>query len=258
MPQLGDIMLRDHIARQTDQDPHFQWRGENVTRIENLSDIVFALAFGMLVSASTPPTTYSELLTHLWLILPVIAGFSILVLIWNAHYMFFRRYGLTDATVVLLNAALLLLVLFIAYPLRFIFDGLFGYLLGAFAGDWSRMAETGMGFSESSHIIAIFSIGYATVFLVIALMYGHALKRKDTLGLNATELALTRRSVWHYWIDVPLGLLVAIFAVFTPLGPFSACLLGLSGASAFWLRLRFPLPTADDGDQVSVETSSQG
>ncbi len=250
-------MLRDHIARQTDQDPHFHWRGENVTRIENLSDIVFALAFGMLVSASTPPTTYGELLTHLWLILPVIAGFSILVLIWNAHYMFFRRYGLTDAKVVLLNAALLLLVLFIAYPLRFIFDGLFGYLLGAFAGDWSRMVETGMGFKESSHIIAIFSIGYSVVFLVIALMYGHALKKKELLGLNETELALTRRSVWHYWIDVPLGFIVAFCALYTPVGPFSACFLALSGLSAVFLIKRFPIPAAAD-DQVSVDTSSQG
>lgn len=249
-------MLRDHIARQTDQDPHFHWRGENVTRIENLSDIVFALAFGMLVSASTPPTTYGELLTHLWLILPVIAGFSILVLIWNAHYMFFRRYGLTDATVVVLNAALLLLVLFIAYPLRFIFDGLFGFLLGAFVGDWSRMMETGMGFYESSHIIAIFSIGYSVVFLVIALMYGHALRKKEILGLNETELALTRRSVWHYWLDLPLGLIVALCALYTPLGPFSASLLGLSGLAAFVLRKRFPMPKPAD-DQVSVDTSSQ-
>ena len=246
-------MLRDHIARQTDQDPHFHWRGQNVTRIENLSDIVFALAFGMLVSASTPPTTYNELLDHLWLILPVVAGFSILVLIWNAHYVFFRRYGLTNATIVLLNAGLLLLVLFIAYPLRFIFDGLFGYLLGAIAGDWSRMVETGMGFQESSHIIAIFSLGYATVFVFIALMYGYALKKKDILALNPAELALTRRSVWHYWIDVPLGLSVAICALFTPMGPFSACLLALSGLSAFILRMRFPIPE----DQVSAETSSQ-
>ena len=37
-------MIRGEIARHLDHDPHFQWRGESVTRIENLSDIVLILA----------------------------------------------------------------------------------------------------------------------------------------------------------------------------------------------------------------------
>lgn len=223
-------MLRDHIQSHHDHDPNFRWRGENVTRIENLSDIVFAIAFGMLVSASTPPSNHAELLSHLWQIVPVVAGFTILVLIWNSHFVFFRRYAIADQWVIFLNACLLLVVLFIAYPLRFIFDGLFGYLLGAIGGNWTRMQETGMGYLESGQVVGIFALGYAFVFLIIALMYGHALNKSEVLELTPREIIITRRSVWQYWSSLGISVAVGGLALFTPLGPIAACLL-----STFWL-----------------------
>ena len=106
--------MRTEIAKHLDHDPNFEWRGQTVTRIENLSDIVFALALGMLLLTGTPPQTFSELITFLINIVPVAAGFLILFMIWNAHFVFFRRYGIADNTVVLLNALLLLMVLFFA------------------------------------------------------------------------------------------------------------------------------------------------
>ena len=112
-------MLRETIAQRLDHDPLFKWRGDHVTRIENLSDIVFALALGMLVSATSPPTNFSELGAHLLNIIPVAAGFGLLLNLWNAHFVYFRRYGLADGQTIFLNACLLLVVLFLAYPLRF-------------------------------------------------------------------------------------------------------------------------------------------
>ena len=84
--------MRETIARHLDHDPHFEWRGQSVSRIENLSDIVFALALGMLLLTGAPPQTFSELVHFLISIIPVTASFVILVLIWNAHFVFFRRY----------------------------------------------------------------------------------------------------------------------------------------------------------------------
>lgn len=243
--------MRDSLQRYIDSDPMFRWRGESVTRIENLSDIVFALALGMLVSASSPPQTYNQLLAHLWQIVPVFAGFAILVLIWNSHFVFFRRYGLADQWIVFLNASLLLVVLFIAYPLRFIFDGLFGYLLGLFADDWSRTRAIGMGFGASSNITALFSIGYSIVFMILAFMYGHALRKKDALGLNKIETILTRRSVVQYVFDIGLGLGAAFGALFTPAGPFAAFILSCSGFVTFFVRLKLPLPlTGNENDNA--------
>jgi hypothetical protein len=234
--------MRDTIRKAVDHDPHFRWRGESVTRIENLSDIVFAIALGMLVSASSPPTTYSGLMAHLVTIIPVAAGFAIFVLIWNAHFTFFRRFGLADGTIVFLNGALLLFVLFIAYPLRFVFDGLFGVLLGTFGGDWTRLIETGMDYVHSARVVGWFGIGQAVIFLILSLMYGHALRMGETLDLSPQETVLTRRTLWNHRSDIFLSLLVACFAFLSALGPFSGFLLFLSWPMAAFIRWRIKLP----------------
>lgn len=189
-------MVREHIARAMDHDPIFTWRGQSVTRIENLSDIVFAIALGMLVSASSPPTDFAGLNAHLLTIVPVAVCFVILLSIWNTHFVFFRRYGVADGRIIFLNALLLLLVLFIAYPLRFSFDGLFSWVLGLTTGDWTRISELGLDFAAASQILAYFMYGFAGVNLIFSSMYAHALSRADVLNLSAAERVLTKRSVW--------------------------------------------------------------
>lgn len=118
-------MIREQIIQSRDHDPHFAWRTTEVLRIENLSDIVFALALGILVSAGSTIRTFSDLTGYLISIIPIAAGFAMLVSIWNDHFLFFRRYALADGRIIVLNTALLL-ILYIAYPLRFVFDSLFG------------------------------------------------------------------------------------------------------------------------------------
>ena len=54
--------MRTELAKHLDHDPHFEWRGQSVTRLENLSDIVFALALGMLLLTGAPPATFDELI----------------------------------------------------------------------------------------------------------------------------------------------------------------------------------------------------
>lgn len=225
-------MVRDLVVRELDHDPRFRWRGGAVTRIENLSDIVFALAFGMLVSSAARPTTFSELTGHLLTIVPVAAGFALLVLIWNAHFTFFRRYGVADGRIILLNCFLLLLVLFVAYPLRFIFDSLFGVIL-AQLGNWAVLEGTGIGFREAGIIMAYFSFGYALIFLIISLMYGHALGRSQQLELSETEKAITRQSLWHYGCQAGMATVTGLVALLTPAGPIAGALMILIGPLVF-------------------------
>lgn len=221
-------MIRDAAIREIDHDPRFRWRGGAVTRIENLSDIVFALAFGMLVSSASRPQTFNELSQHLLTIIPVTAGFFMLVAIWNAHFTYFRRYGVGDSYVIFLNCILLLLVLFVAYPLRFIFDSLFGFLVGL-SGDWSWLTAAGIDYRNAAIIMGYFTLGYALIYLVISLMYSHAVTKADILGLTPTELAVTRQSIWLFRGHVALAAATGIVAVFTPVGAFAGALLGLMG-----------------------------
>jgi hypothetical protein len=56
--------------------------------------------------------------------------FSILFWVWYDHYRFFRRYGLADGVTTTLTGALLFIVLFYVYPMKFLFAMLFDQLFG--------------------------------------------------------------------------------------------------------------------------------
>ena len=231
--------MRETVAKHLDHDPEFEWRGQNVTRIENLSDIVFALALGMLLLTGTPPQTFSELITFLLGIIPVTAGFAILLLIWNQHFVFFRRYGLADNTVVFLNSALLLVVLFLAYPLRFIFDSLFGFILASMTGDFTSLLANEMDYRNSSIGVGIFGGGYAVLFTIVSLLYSHALKKADMLGLDEDERILTKRSIWIQRSEVVVSMLVCVCALFTPMGAFAGGIMFLNWPAAVFFQIKF-------------------
>ncbi|MFN7055689.1 TMEM175 family protein [Hyphomonas sp.] len=237
-------MIRDAAIRELDHDPRFRWRGGAVTRIENLSDIVFALAFGMLVSSASGPQTFNELTQHLLTIIPVAAGFILLVAIWNAHFTYFRRYGVGDSYVIFLNCVLLLLVLFVAYPLRFIFDSLFGFIL-SLSGDRTWLEAAGVDFPRAGIIMGYFALGYGLIYLVISLMYAHAVTKADVLELNETELAMTRQSIWRFRAHVLLAAITGVVAVFTPLGAIAGSLLSFVGVFAFVITRVIKVPPAE-------------
>ena len=225
--------MRNEIAKHLDHDPHFEWRGQNVTRIENLSDIIFALALGMMLFGDKPPTTFPELVHFLISIIPVTASFVILLVIWNAHFVFFRRYALADNVIVLINSALLLMVLFTAYPLRFIFDSFFWYVVGSTTGDYSQLIETDMDITNSARSMAFFGAGYAVIYTLLSFMYAHALRKADAIGLSEKEALLTRQSVWVFRGEVVIAIIVIFAALYTPLGPFAGALMMLNWPNAY-------------------------
>lgn len=243
-------MIRDSISEQLDHDPYFRWRGGEVTRIENLSDIVFAIALGMLVSTSEIPKNWSQLNLHLINIIPISLGFVLMLVVWNAHFTFFRRYGVADKWIIIVNAALLLVILYIAYPLRFMFDSLFAYVQGAVGGDWSRLREFGFaeltGSQDAAKLTAYFTMGYSALFFLILAMYSHAMNRADILNLNNSERIITMRSIWRYRIEVLLGVSATVAALFSPIGPFSGFLLALNWPFSSVIDRKLKLPAIDE------------
>lgn len=234
-------MVRQEFSQSRDHDPDFAWRTTDVLRIENLSDIVFALALGILVSASSAIQTFGDLTGYLVSIIPIAAGFAMLVSIWNDHFLFFRRYALADGVIIALNTALLLLILYIAYPLRFVFDSLFGFILFQ-AGQAERVAQMQIGYRESGIILGFFAAGYGVIYLVVALMYGRALKLAGELGLTAKERALTRRVMRHHLVKVLLSGVVFGGAVFTGLNGFAGSALFLIWPGIALVDKLTPLP----------------
>ena len=188
-------MLRRALFRPTDRreaEDAFRWRGEGVSRLENLSDIVFAFAVSFLVAGGELPRTFDELAGTLVSFVAVGVCFALLLFVWYVHYLYFRRYGLEDGRTVVLNAVLLFVILFYVYPLRFLVGFQVDFFSGRLRGP--EIAEV-LTFEQTPWLSLLYSGGYAAVFGLFALMYQHALSKADELGLDAVEREMTAQRV---------------------------------------------------------------
>ena len=113
--------------------------------------------------------------------------FVVLATIWNTHYKFSRRYGLDDAMTRFLTCVLLFIVLFYVYPLKFLFTlGINDMIFGrSVTGPVIRQ-------SELSTLFSIYSFGFAGIYLAFTLLYLHAWRFRDALGLSEIERLETR------------------------------------------------------------------
>jgi hypothetical protein len=174
--------------------PGFRWRAGEVSRLEGFTDAVFAFAVTLLVVSLEVPHTFAELVVAMRGFLAFAICFVLLFLIWYEHYVYSRRYGLDDTTVVWLNGALIFVVLFYVYPLKFMFtmlvNGIFGFR------DPAQGSEPVLRSSDAPTLFLIFGAGYVAVFLVFTLLYLHALRKRAELGLTDIEVHDTRSRLW--------------------------------------------------------------
>lgn len=203
-------------------EAEFRWRGGDPSRVEALTDMVFAFSLTLLVVSSAPPGSFSELREQLGGFPGFAAAFVILLLLWHSHYIFFRRYALEDGWTTTLNAALLFLILFFVYPLKYLATMLSSFIASLAAGD----ASAPMSLTDARAALMIMSGGYALVFLMFAALYAHALSKADQLELTHRERQLTRFGLWAQLVHVFVGALVVAAAAILPLqwAPFSGFL----------------------------------
>jgi uncharacterized membrane protein len=158
----------------------FRRRGTQTSRLEAFSDAVFALTLTLLVVSTQVPTSFDQLITKLNGFFPFVLCFLIFITIWLQHYSFFRRYGLTDLGTIGINCALLLVVLFFVYPLKFLFTGLGATLT----------------FAQARTLLELYGAGFAAIYALFALFYVNALRQRAALDLNRVEIFDTRSGVW--------------------------------------------------------------
>jgi uncharacterized membrane protein len=187
----------------------FRWRGGEITRLEAFCDVVFGFALTLLVVSLEVPRNYDELMAAVRGFVPFAACFAQLVMIWRAHYRFSRRYGLEDPYTVFLNVVLLFLVLFYVYPLKFVFTLLFNQIRGDSSGGVHSAGQ-------ATVLMCIYAVGFASVFLLFGLMYVHAYKLRDVLGLNAVEALETRNSVQENLLLAAVGVVSFLVALRYP------------------------------------------
>ena len=231
-------MIRKTIAPSLDHDPDFEWRGHTVTRIENLSDIVFALAMGMAVLSSDIPQTYEELQSFLLSFIPAFLSFILLLQIWFSHFTFFRRYGIADTRLIIYNVILLFFVLFLAYPLRFAFEGFFNYIYGFYDG-FARAGAMHLSFERSGYILGYFCAAYAVINFCFFLMYRHITAKADILKLTEEENIITRGSLITFGAITILAIITGLICSFTPIYGFGGWLLCLNWPLNLWVKKKY-------------------
>jgi uncharacterized membrane protein len=198
-------------------EKHFRWRGGEITRLEGFTDAVFAFAVTLLVvSLEVPSQTFAELVAVMKGFVAFAICFAILVHIWYHHYKFSRRYGLQTAHTVVLTAALIFVVLFYVYPLKFLFTLAVGGMSGGATVPAEQLSHMVSTYRELTQLWLIYSAGVIAVYLLLALLYQHAYKKRRELELNEYETMVTRHSIIEFSGFVVVAAVVGIAALVLP------------------------------------------
>lgn len=212
--------LNEHIAKDG-----FRLRGTAMSRIDGFSDVVFGFALTLLVVSLEAPKTFAELHEMVGGFLPFAVSFLFLLLIWFGHFQFFRRFGLEDPTTIVLNSTLLFVVLFYVYPLKFLFNLMFGDLV-------HESHVTHITDAQTRELMVLYGAGFAAIYLLLAALYWNAWRQRRALELNALEQALTKGYLLDVAAEAGVGLMACALALFLP--PAKA---GLSGFAYFLIAV---------------------
>ena len=187
----------------------FRWRGREITRFEGFSDAVLAFAVTLLVVSLEVPRTFDELLHSMRGFAAFALCFAILVWVWYWQYLFFRRYGLQDNLTLVLNAALLFLVLFYVYPLKFLFT----LVVNQFTRNEMQVRSPDGGLvpilspDQGPTLMLIYGAGFVAIFTLFALLFLHAYRNRASLELNPAEALDTRQSIQSALLAAGVGAL---------------------------------------------------
>jgi hypothetical protein len=209
-------MLREPLAARGVGTGHgFRRRGHEIQRIEGFSDAVLAFAMTLLVVSLEVPRTFAELLETMNGFVAFALAFALLLRIWFLQYQWFRRYGLEDGFVVTLNGALLFVILFFVYPLKF----LFGFLVKHFTGQETSVLmpdgslHPAIADTDMRTLMIVYGLGYIALFGAFWLLYNHAWRRRDLLELDALERYDTLSTLYETAINVGVAVLSVSIAL---------------------------------------------
>jgi uncharacterized membrane protein len=152
------------------------------SRLEGFSDAVFGFAVTLLVVSLEVPSTFDDLMAA-FRGLPVFAiTFAILLLVWQEHHRFFRKFAASDGATIWLNGALLFTVMVYIYPLKFLFALLAGPK-GFLAGEHQRMIRI----DQLVDAMVLYGVGFLAMFAMLGALYVNAWRRCRTARLPARE-----------------------------------------------------------------------
>ena len=186
-------------------------RGREVSRIEGFSDAVFGFALTLLVVSLEVPDNFEGLKGILRGFLPFALTFALVCWIWYEHFAFFRKFDAEDPLTIALNSALLFLVLFFVYPLKFVFARV-GLLL---VGD--RMAFRDLTAADSRLLMWVYSAGFAAMMFVFVLLYWNVYRKRVPLALTPAQTFDAWAGIRSHLVSVFVGVLSVVLALTMPI-----------------------------------------
>ena len=174
-------------------------RHREVSRLEGFSDAVFGFALTLLVVSLDTPNDMAALRDMAGSFLPFALTFAMVSWIWYQHNLFFRRYGLQDAWTVFLNCALLFVVLFYVFPLKFLALALVGRftMSAASVPDISQI--------QGPMVMTLYSTGVLMIFGLFLLLHHNAWRRRRALDLTPAEELTLRFSTRAHLLSAGLA-----------------------------------------------------
>ena len=166
----------------------------NISRLEALSDGVFAFAATLLVVNLDLDGNWLDLQGKGVNLITFAVSFFVLIAFWWVHYNYFRRTGYIDNWIIALNAVLLFVVLYYVFPLK------------SLAETWlGQHAITREGLAS---LFQWYGLGFLLIFLCFSLMYRRAYRKSRSVGSGLTALFYSR----HFAIFVGVASLSVVLA----------------------------------------------
>ena len=195
-------------------------RGQQVNRIEAVSDVVFGFALTLLVVSLQPPHTYSELINVMSGFPAFALTFAVLMAVWARHYYFFRYYGLDDLATIVLQYPASIHSAFYVYPLKFFVSVFLANVwLRPFIRGPMQIKDVPGGPStlmvwgdQVRGPVKDLRVRVRSDYRVFGAMYWHAYRMREELRLSASETAHTMTSILSQMLNFGVGLLLLVGA----------------------------------------------
>lgn len=172
--------MRNEIFKNRNHDPRITYRGENASRLDNLTDAVFGIAITLLIFNLTNPNSFGDLLTFTKTLPAFLISISFIILIWNEHLGFLEIYTLNDTRLTILNTIFIALVIFYVYPLRFLTLFLTNFF-------FNTNINVNIQGDQVPYLMIYYGFIAFALYFVLYLFYHRALSLKNELSLSAFE-----------------------------------------------------------------------
>jgi uncharacterized membrane protein len=214
-------------------------RRHQPTRLEGFVDSAFAFAVTLIViSIGHVPGSVEDMLQAMRGLPAFAVCFMLIARIWAAHRSWGRHYDIEDGRTLILSLTLVFLVLIYVYPLRLLFSMTFESMSGGWLVDQPvhlRNAED----LRAAYIV--FGLGLGAIAIVFILLFRHALKHADEIGLDGNEIMVTRLRMLSWLLTFAISMLSIAITCAIPFDAYSGWLLSVPGC--IYLLLMITRPT---------------